>query len=473
VGDDADEAWDRRFAARLTELVDRARERLGGEGNTLVARVCEHLGCEVDEVANIVRRYAAWEQLNVHSGITAYLAERDPGAQWFGVAGLNAGMHDLMEILVMADRTGVFDVGAASHAAVASGPDTTQEVVQLGLVCTRAPGGEPVVIGVRGPVEYMPDSGCQVRVLAADPAAAARTRAAVETYVQAHDAFAGQVLQFDMNEHHGNELVSFLPRPALRAADVVLPVGVLDAIERHVVGVGVDADRLRAAGQHLKRGVLLYGPPGTGKTHTVRYLLSRLVDRTVVVLSGRALTRLLPAAVSLARRSQPSVVVVEDVDLIAEDRALAPDSNPWLFELLNRIDGVDGDADVTFLLTTNRVEVVERALIERPGRIDLAVEIPAPDADCRLRLLRLYAAATDLDISDDTVLVPHTEGVTASFVRELVRRAVITRLPETGAGERVRLTEDTLLEELAELQGRAHALTRSILGANRQGAPVG
>jgi ATP-dependent 26S proteasome regulatory subunit len=249
---------------------------------------------------------------------------------------------------------------------------------------------------------------------------------------------------------------------------VVLPAGVLAAIENHVVGMGVAADRLRAAGQHLKRGVLLYGPPGTGKTHTVRYLLSRLVDRTAVVLSGRALTTL-PAAVTLARRAQPAVVVVEDVDLIAEDRALTPDANPWLFELLNRMDGVDGDADVTFLLTTNRVEVVERALTERPGRIDLAVQIPPPDADCRLRLLRLYSAGTDLDLPADTALVSGTEGVTASFVRELVRRAVIARLPHTAEGERVRLEERHLLAELAELQSQAQALTRSILGA---GGPV-
>jgi ATP-dependent 26S proteasome regulatory subunit len=194
----------------------------------------------------------------------------------------------------------------------------------------------------------------------------------------------------------------------------------------------------------------------------------------VVVLSGRALTKLLPAAVSLARRSQPAVVVVEDVDLIAEDRMMAPGPNPWLFELLNRIDGVDGDADVTFLLTTNRVEAVESALVERPGRVDLAVEIPLPDADCRLRLLRLYAAATDLDLPDDTAVLARTDGVTASYLRELVRRTVIARLPDTAPGERVRLTEDDLLDALTELQDQTQALTSSILGAGgRPAARVG
>ena len=51
------------------------------------------------------------------------------------------------------------------------------------------------------------------------------------------------------------------------------------------------------------------------------------------------------------------------------------------------MDGVAADADVTFVLTTNRAAVLEEALTQRPGRIDLAVEIPGPTpkADARLR----------------------------------------------------------------------------------------
>lgn len=98
---------------------------------------------------------------------------------------------------------------------------------------------------------------------------------------------------------------------------------------------------------------------------------------------------------------------MEDVDLIAEDRSFGPGPNPFLFELLNEMDGVASDADVTFVLTTNRVDVLERALIDRPGRVDLAIEIPKPDAEL--------------------------EGVTASFVRELVRRAVL-QAAEQGGG---------------------------------------
>ena len=180
----------------------------------------------------------------------------------------------------------------------------------------------------------------------------------------------------------------------------------------------------------------------------------------MVVLSGRAL-RLLPAAAAMVRRQQPSVLVIEDVDLIAQDRSIGPaGSGPLLFELLNRIDGVDADADVTFVLTTNRVDVLEQALADRPGRIDLAVEIPKPGPRERLRLLRLYAAGVELDLPDPTALVEALDGVTASFVRELIRRAVLDQIHN----DRIVLTEAVLRSTLGELASQRHELTSRILG---------
>jgi ATP-dependent 26S proteasome regulatory subunit len=146
-----------------------------------------------------------------------------------------------------------------------------------------------------------------------------------------------------------------------------------------------------------------------------------------------------------------------------------PGTNPMLFQLLNEMDGVGADADVTFVLTTNRVEVLEHALTDRPGRVDLAVEIPRPDAEARERLLRLYTRGVDLDLPDASALVERTAGVTASFVRELVRRAVLDAIDTAG---RTRLDEQTLLAALDELMDERQALTRSILGGH-DGQPPG
>jgi ATP-dependent 26S proteasome regulatory subunit len=63
------------------------------------------------------------------------------------------------------------------------------------------------------------------------------------------------------------------------------------------------------------------------------------------------------------------MVVLEDVDLVATDRDYTPAGNPLLFSLLDAMDGVGADADVTFVLTTNRADILETAL-EVPAEAD-------------------------------------------------------------------------------------------------------
>ncbi|MFI6097505.1 AAA family ATPase [Lentzea sp. NPDC051213] len=454
----------RALAAALQGLLDEARTVVAaGAESTLTRMITEHIGCPMPQVPTVTARFEGWEHANVHRGIEAYLAEHSPEAQWHGIIG-NRSHMSLVDMLSAGNGSPfTYELGAVDYMTVATGPDTAIEAVQLGLVATVAPDGGPVVVAVQGPIEERGDFRCALQVLASSREAATAVREAIEDHMRAHDLFRGQVMAFGVSEHRGNQLLTFLPRPTLRAQDVVLPDGVLDSIERHVVRTASQSERLRAHGQHLKRGLLLYGPPGTGKTHTIRYLMGRLESTTVLLLSGVAMFRYLRAATALARQLAPSVIVVEDVDLIAEDRQHTMDGNPALFELLNEMDGIGSEADVTFVLTTNRVEVMEKALSERPGRIDLAMRVPLPDAVGRERLLRLYAAGTSLDLPDASAIVAASKGVTASFVKELVRRATLLALDDQPTG-RVRLDEATISAALGELLDEKQALTRSLLG---------
>ena len=180
----------------------------------------------------------------------------------------------------------------------------------------------------------------------------------------------------------------------------MLPAGVLDRVLRHVAGMAEHRDRLRSAGQHLKRGLLLHGPPGTGKTHTVRFLVGSLPDVTVILLAGPSI-QFVSEAAQMARALQPALVVLEDCDLVAESRDHYAGEQPLLFAVLETLDGLSDDADVAFLLTTNRASVLEPALAQRPGRVDLAVEVPLPDRPARRRLIALYAR--DLRFSDEVL----------------------------------------------------------------------
>ena len=474
----------RGLAHGLRQLFEIAATTLADDAgpSELAQRVTGHLGCELTAIVPVTERFPKWEHVNVQRGVDAYLAARQGemalhAPEWFGAPGAAVPPHEnLLSLLSMPARAGgvriagprgirVMDAGAggtgaASYGTAAIGPEENTEVVTFGLVATTAPDGAPVVIGVRDESQFGPPF-CAVEVLAAGRPAAAATRDEIGRLMRVHDVFRGQVLSFTESEHHGNELVSFLPRPAVTARDVVLPDGVLQSIEQHIIGVAEWSAELLGAGQHLKRGLLLHGPPGTGKTHTVRYLTGRLTDSTVILLTGRSI-RFIDAAAALARRLQPSMVVLEDVDLVATDRDYTPDGNPLLFSLLEAMDGVGADADVTFVLTTNRADILETALADRPGRVDLAIEIPRPDAACRERLFHVYIRdlATDADLDP---VVAGTEGVTASFVKEMIRRTVLASL---RAGESPPVLRDAhFATVLAEMNGERHALTRSLLGA--------
>jgi ATP-dependent 26S proteasome regulatory subunit len=152
----------------------------------------------------------------------------------------------------------------------------------------------------------------------------------------------------------------------------------------------------------------------------------------------------------MARALQPSMVVLEDVDLVAEDRSRGESCNTVLFELLNEMDGLRDDADVLFVLTTNRAEILEPALAARPGRIDLAVELPLPNEEGRHRLLELYARGLTLDGVDFDTLVARTKGASAAFIKELLRKAALLAAAQDEAMVVTGAHLDAALAELTE-----------------------
>ena len=171
----------------------------------------------------------------------------------------------------------------------------------------------------------------------------------------------------------------------------------------------------------------------------------------------------------MARALAPAVVVLEDVDLVAEERTMGPRSNPVLFDLLDAMDGAAGDADLLFLLTTNRADLLELALAARPGRVDVAVEIALPDAPAREQLLALYGRGVPLDLTADDIAtaVERTDGTTASFLKELIRRAVLEALHDTAPDAAAGLPAVTgahLARALDDLLDSAQGVTRTLLG---------
>jgi hypothetical protein len=358
------------------------------------------------------------------------------------------------------------------YVTLADGPHSTRLCAQAGLYLIED-GGAPVVVLLRAADDHGSRPSVTVEVLAADRDHAERVVAELRRLSVERSVFRNQVVTFAGGPFGEPTVgpIAFQERPRIAREEVILPERTFAAIDEHVFGIAAHRERLIASGQHVKRGLLLHGPPGTGKTLTARHLIGRLVDHTVVVLSGPAL-HYIDAAAKLARSLQPALVVLEDVDLVAQERMPhLGHASPLLFELLNVMDGLDADADITFLLTTNRADVLEPALAARPGRVDQAVEIALPDADARRRLLELYGAGVDLQVADVDAIVARTEGVTASFVKELVRKAALAAAAADAGHGRLTVTDAHVTHALDVLLAEGAALTRALLGVGSDAAP--
>jgi ATP-dependent 26S proteasome regulatory subunit len=96
------------------------------------------------------------------------------------------------------------------------------------------------------------------------------------------------------------------------------------------------------------------------------------------------------------------------------------------------MDGLKDDADILFVLPTNRPEQLEGALANRPGRVDQAIEIPLPDNASRRRLVQLYGKGLPLDETLIDAAVKRTSGVSAAFIKELMRRTAQASIGRDG-----------------------------------------
>lgn len=440
------------------------------EDPPFVARLSGHLGLDPRGLPILSEQFSVIEHPNVQAALDAWVSTDGRSAELLGMSAeqkryQGLGFSDLITPQsggLMGDRAP--QPGPVDYVNVPVAHGRVRACVQHGLYLLRD-GEEPLAALVRSTGEHHgPFPQIHVDVMAAEPETASVFLAEIRAGMLLHNVYRGQLLSLG-NPHgpfgEGGAMVEFLAIPEIERDAVVLPDGVLERVERHTAGFAAHAERLLAAGRHLKRGLLLHGPPGTGKTLTAMYLVGRMPGRTTLVLSGGGYGLVAPTC-ELARNLQPSMVILEDVDLVAEERGMGPmGENPLLYELLNEMDGLAEDADVIFALTTNRPDLLEPALAARPGRIDQATEIPLPDAGCRRRLIGLYAKGLDLRLEDDEPIVARTEGVSASFIKELLRRATLFSAEE--GGEMV-VTDEHVSAALDEMLLAGGTLTIRLLG---------
>jgi hypothetical protein len=446
------------LAAAIKQLSEWAREHAPQPEPELRRRLREHLGADPAQLVVVTAELSRYDHVNFQVALDAFVAQEQPQLELIGLPldrGFRAGLSEIAQKGAMFGMA--LEGGPMEYVGVDVG-DREVSCIKAGLVLLRA--GDGPLVALLAPPDHGEGKGLRLEVMAPERAAGDAWLARIRRLMDEGNVYRGKVLAFGSNHPFHGAPLSVRTLPAVRRDQIVLPDGTLERLERHTAGLSKHRDALVAQGRHVKRGLLLHGPPGTGKTLSVMYLAGLMEKRTTLLLTGEAM-HLVGPGVQLARELEPSMVVIEDVDLVAQERSHYT-ANPILFELLNAMEGLDEDADIIFVLTTNRAELLEPALASRPGRIDLAVELPLPDAAGRERLLELYGIGLDHTVEDWSAIVEATHETSPAFIRELMRRAALSAA-EAGA----RVTKAHLLAAVEELRHQGGRLTATLVGAER------
>lgn len=438
----------------------------------LLERIRAHLVVDPTQLPVIAEEFDSFEHPNLQLALDEYLSRQGRRGDLLGVAAENkrfmsSGLSDILSAGSRVSNPSLNE-GPVDYINFRLSGGRVLSCVQFGLYLLQD-GDKRLVVLVLGPTEHGPWQKLRVEVAAAVPADGQAILAELIETMARLNVYRGHIISLSPGRFGPGPqtLIAFHTLPRVERQDVILPEGILERVERQTIVFAEQAERLKAVGRSLKRGLLLYGPPGVGKTLTVQYLSGRMEGRTVLLTAGYGLGLLRPV-VQLARTLAPSMVVLEDVDLIAEDRDMpGGHAGPLLFELLNEMDGLQEDCDVIFILTTNRPESLEPALAARPGRIDLAVELPLPDAVGLRLLLARYSRGLQLRNVDLNQIAERIGGASPAYVKELLRKAAVLAATEGGDLVVTGAHLEMALEELNE-GGR---LAQRLLGFQPAGEP--
>lgn len=199
---------------------------------------------------------------------------------------------------------------------------------------------------------------------------------------------------------------------------------VIESLEANII-IPLEKDALALEfGIKPKRGVLLAGPPGTGKTTVGRALAHRLRSKFFLIdgtfISGsRDFYQKIHRVFEAAKANAPSVIFIDDSDVIFEDKS---DFGLYRY-LLTMLDGLEGESNkrICVMMTTMDVASVPPALV-RSGRIELWLETRLPNREARLQILNEQASTLpdEMKGADLDALADLSDGLTGADLRRLI-----------------------------------------------------
>ena len=228
------------------------------------------------------------------------------------------------------------------------------------------------------------------------------------------------------------------------------------------------------------KGILLHGPPGTGKT-LIAKALAKMTESNFISIKGPELLskwvgeseKGVREIFRKARQAASCIIFLDEVDALVPRRGSGGSGSHVtenvVSQILTEIDGLEELHDVLIIGATNRLDIVDEALL-RPGRFDRIIEVPNPDAKGREQIFKIHTKrkplADDVNIAK---LVELTDGFNGAEIAAVASRAAIAALKRYVGGKsenfkEIKITQKDLLDAIDKVRPRKteSSMTHSI-----------
>lgn len=244
---------------------------------------------------------------------------------------------------------------------------------------------------------------------------------------------------------HFNQAMSEIEPSAVREVFVEVPnvkwtdIGGLEPVKQRLLEAVEwplkHADVFSSAGVKPPKGILLVGPPGVGKTLLAKAVATQTEANFISVKGPEIISKYVGESekgvrevFKKARRASPCILFFDEIDALIPRRGEGSDggtANRVLAQFLAEMDGVEELKDVLVLGATNRLDMLDPAMV-RPGRFDQVIEIPAPDEASRAAIFRVHLAGKPVEagISPED-LARRTPGASGAQVSGICARAAM------------------------------------------------